>query len=113
MAERRRTKSAIRPPRSTFSFDIVELCLKKRPPAVWRTNCRRIYEVPLLPHPKPEKPGKILRRWHAMNGFAGLSLPKNQRREEIMSNGQSRSLWKESAALAVGLAVFIARKKRR
>lgn len=44
-----------------------------------------------------------------MSGFAGLSPTKNQRQEESISSGQSRSLCRENVAPVVGLAALTAK----
>jgi hypothetical protein len=55
--------------------------------------------------------GRILRHWHAMSGFAGLSRSRNRKPEGSTSSGYARNLRKECAGLAAGQAVLTAEVK--
>ncbi len=72
----------------------------------------QIYGKPLLLIRKRSGRGKVLRLSLVMNGFAGLSPLKLQRRGRSMSAGSSRNLRKGCVALAVGMVALIGRIRR-
>jgi hypothetical protein len=66
----------------------------------------------LLPTQRREQHGRILRRLHATNGYAGLSPSRSRRPEDNTSRGRARSLKKACVDHAVGLVALTAKKEQ-
>ena len=75
-------------------------------------NCRQIYGRLLLELPHRAPGGKILRRWRAVSGSAGLSPAKKHKREASALKRRSRNLRAECAGRVVGLAALIGDERR-
>ena len=74
--------------------------------------CQRIYERPSFLRQRRKQHGKILPRSHVTSGYAGLRLPRSQRRGLTGLKGRAQNLLKENADLVVGLGVCIGEKDR-
>ena len=88
-------------------IDRIISCPKKESPVGWCTKCQRICEKPLLLPRLREPHGKILRRSHAMSGFAGFWTRRNRRRGAAGSSSRAQNFSLECAGLVVGLGAPI------